>query len=121
MGLITLSLFAVTLLARPVDKSVDTWKRTAQCLGCADEPEAWQYRLRHLGKVVAEDHRAVAVNGSLFAPTPRWRPRLPRDFARGVETTVANHVVSHVWEHTYLLWFDDRLMPTLPQSKPPSQ
>src|SRR5947209_8653561 len=26
----------------------------------------WQYRLRHLGKVVAEEHLAIAVNGSLF-------------------------------------------------------
>jgi len=26
-----------------------------------------------------------------------------------------------VWEHTYLLWFDDQLTPTLRLSKPPSQ
>src|SRR5882724_9730545 len=67
--------------------------------------EGWQYRLRHVGKVVAEENLAIAINGSLFTSTPRWRPRLPGDFARGVETTVANHLVSHVWEHTYLLWF----------------
>jgi hypothetical protein len=41
------------------------------------------------------------------------------DLARGVETVVADHVVSHLWEHTYLLWFDDQLTPHLRRSKPP--
>jgi hypothetical protein len=80
----------------------------------------WQYRLRRLGTVVDEEHLAIAVNGSLFASTPHWRPRLPGDLARGVETTVANRIVSHAWEHTYLLWFDDQLTPTLRPSKPPA-
>jgi len=83
--------------------------------------QGWQYRLRRVGTVVDEEHLAIAINGSLFTSTPRWRPRLPGDLARGVETTVSNHVVSHVWEHTYLLWFDDRLVPTLRQSKPPAE
>jgi hypothetical protein len=82
--------------------------------------QGWQYRLRRVETVVDEEHLAIAINGSLFASTPRWRPRLPGDFARGVETTVSNHIVSHVWEHTYLLWFDDQLMPMLRPSKPPS-
>jgi hypothetical protein len=42
------------------------------------------------------------------------------DFANGVETVVANHVVSHLWQHTYLLWFDDELTPHLRPSKPPT-
>ena len=75
--------------------------------------EGWQYRLRRVGDVVAGEGLAIAINGSLFRSTPRWRPRLPGDFAKGVETTVANHIVSHLWEHTYLLWFDDQLTPTL--------
>src|SRR5262249_849675 len=83
--------------------------------------EGWQYRLRQVDKVVDEERLAVAINGSLFASTPRWRPRFAGDLARGVETTVADHVVSHVWEHTYLLWFDDQLAPTLRPSKPPSR
>ena len=33
------------------------------------------------------------------------------DLASGGETVVADHVVSHLWEHTYLLWFDDQLTP----------
>ena len=42
------------------------------------------------------------------------------DLAESVETMVADHVVSHLWEHTYLLWFDDQLMPHLQPSKPPT-
>jgi Phosphodiester glycosidase len=49
-----------------------------------------------------------------------WRPRLPGDLAKGGETVVADHVVSHVSEHTYLLWFDDQLAPYLRRSKPPT-
>ena len=33
---------------------------------------------------------------------------------------MADHVVSHIWEHTYLLCFDDRLTPHLQASKPPA-
>jgi hypothetical protein len=36
-----------------------------------------------------------------------------------VETVVSDHVASHFWEHTYLLWFDDDLNPHLRPSKPP--
>jgi hypothetical protein len=52
----------------------------------------WQYRLRRVGDVMEEQNLAVAIN----------------------------HVISHLWEHTNLLWFDDQLMPTLERSKPPS-
>ena len=55
----------------------------------------------------------------MFTAKSTWLISLPGDFARGVETVVANHVVSHVWEHTYLLWFDDQLNPHLRPSKPP--
>ncbi len=81
--------------------------------------QGFQYRLRGVRTVVDEEHLAIAINGSLFTSKPRWRPRLAGDLASGIETTVANHVVSHVWEHTYLLWFDDQLTPTLRPSKPP--
>jgi phosphodiester glycosidase len=63
--------------------------------------------------------QAVAVNAAMFAShSPLW-VRLPGDLASGVETLVADHVVSHVWEYTYLLWFDDQLTPHLRPSKPP--
>ena len=88
------------------------------------DPEAvrngWQYRLRRVTDVLDEQDLAVAINASLFTRSANWRPALSGDFAKGVETVVANHVVSHVWKHTYLLWFDDELTPHLRGSKPPT-
>jgi hypothetical protein len=80
----------------------------------------FQYRLRWISDVVRNERLAVAINGSLFTSTPAWRPGLPGDFANGVETVVSDHVTSHFWEHTYLLWFDDDLNAHLRPSKPPS-
>ena len=80
----------------------------------------WQYRLRWIEDVVTNEHLAVAINGSLFTSKNSWRPRLPGDLANGVETVVSDHVASHFWEHTYLLWFDDELSPHLKPSKPPT-
>jgi hypothetical protein len=82
--------------------------------------QGWQYRLRQVADVVDEEQLAVAINASLFTSTPSWRPRMSGDLANGVETVVADHVVGHVWEHTYLLWFDDALTPHLRRSKPPT-
>jgi hypothetical protein len=82
--------------------------------------EGWQYRLRWIDDVVKTESLAVAINGTLFASTPGWRPRMPGDLAKAVETVVSDHVVSHPWEHTYLLWFDDQLAPHLRPSKPPT-
>jgi len=82
--------------------------------------QGWQYRLRRVGDVVDKEKLAVAVNGTLFESHPRWRPRMAGDLANSVETVVADHVVSHVWEHTYLLWFDEQLTPYLRPSKPPA-
>jgi hypothetical protein len=79
----------------------------------------FQYRLRWIDDVVRNERLAVAINGSLFTSKPSWRPRLPGDLANGVETVVSDHVTSHVWEHTYLLWFDDHLNAQLRPSKPP--
>jgi hypothetical protein len=87
------------------------------------EPSAlehgFQYRLRWIDDVVRNERLAVAINGSLFSSKPSWRPRLPGDLAKGVETVVSDHVTSHLWEHTYLLWFDDNLNAHLRPSKPP--
>lgn len=78
-----------------------------------------QYRLRWIDDVVRKERLSVAINGALFTARPGWRPHLPGDLANGVETVVSDHVASHLWEHTYLLWFDDDLNPHLRPSKPP--
>jgi Phosphodiester glycosidase len=82
--------------------------------------QGWQYRLRRVGDVVDKEKLAVAVNGTLFESDSGWRPRMAGDLAKSLETVVADHVVSHVWEHTYLLWFDEQLTPYLRRSKPPT-
>jgi len=79
-----------------------------------------QYRLRWIDDVVRDERLAIAINGTLFTSEYSWRPRLPGDLANGVETVVSDHVASHFWEHTYLLWFDDDLNPHLRPSKPPN-
>jgi hypothetical protein len=62
----------------------------------------------------------AAINATLFTSNSGWWPLMSGDLANSVETVVADHVVNHIWEHTYLLWFDDKLTPHLPPSKPPS-
>ena len=79
----------------------------------------WQYRLRRISNVVDAEHLAVAINGTLFTSSSFAGFRMVGDLANSVETVVADHVVSHVWEHTYLLWFDDQLTPHLDYWKPP--
>lgn len=78
-----------------------------------------QFRLRYVSTAVRADHLAAAVNGTLFFSESTWI-RLPGDWARSNETVVADHVVSHVHPHTYLLWWDDQLIAHLETTKPPS-
>jgi hypothetical protein len=80
----------------------------------------WQYRLRGIKDVVETEHLSVAINATYFASdSPLWI-RLQGDLARSLETVVANHVVSHLWEKTCLLWFDDTLTPRLGPTRPPT-
>ena len=81
--------------------------------------EGWQYRLQRPAAVLEKEDLAVVVNGTLFSSDSGWL-RQPGDLARSVETVVSDHQVSHIWEHTYLLWFDDHLTPQLKPSKPPT-
>jgi Phosphodiester glycosidase len=79
----------------------------------------WQYQLARPAEVLEREGLAVVINGSLFSCDSGWY-RQSGDLARSVETVVSDHEVSHVWEHTYLLWFDDQLTPHLKPSKPPT-
>jgi Phosphodiester glycosidase len=71
--------------------------------------QGWQYRLRRVGDVVASEHLAVAINGTLFSSKSGWWARKTGDLANAVNPLVADHIISHVWLDTYLLWFDDQL------------
>jgi hypothetical protein len=71
--------------------------------------QGWQYRLRRVADVVASQHLAVAVNGTLFNSKSSWWHR-SGDLANAVNPVVADHTISHVaLLDTYLLWFDDQL------------
>jgi hypothetical protein len=79
--------------------------------------QGWQYRLHRVGDVVASEHLAVAINGTLFSSKSSWRARKSGDLANAVNPVVADHIISHVWLDTYLLWFDDQLAPHLAPNK----
>jgi hypothetical protein len=79
--------------------------------------QGWQYRLRRVGDVVAGEHLAVAINGTLFHSKSSWWLPMSGDLANAVNPVVADHIISHVELNTYLLWFDDQLMPHLRPEK----
>lgn len=79
----------------------------------------WEYRLDYVSSVLRDQNLAVAVNASLFTSRSLGFLQLPGDLARSVETLVSDHVVNHLWEHTYLLAFDDSLRAWFTLSKPP--
>jgi len=80
--------------------------------------EGGHYYLQYTGSVVAKHELAAAVNACMFY-ADSWHWPLPGDLATGTETTVADGEVSVVWEHSYLLWFDQALTPKLETRKPP--
>jgi len=79
--------------------------------------QGWQYRLRRVGDVVASEHLAVAINGTLFSSKSAWWAQKSGDLANAVNPAVADHIISHMWLDTYLLWFDDQLIPHLQPNK----
>lgn len=82
----------------------------------------YQYRLQRVGTVVRDKNLAVAINGCLFTKEPFFIPGYWTGLrAHGVETVVSDGHVSHIWEHTYLLWFDANLTPTSERQKPPPE
>lgn len=82
-------------------------------------PGNWEYRLERVGPTVNSQGLAVAVNGTLFH-SDSFVVGLPGDWARALETVVANRAVNHVDPNSYLLWWDDQRIAHLELSKPPS-
>jgi hypothetical protein len=78
--------------------------------------QGWHYRLRRVADVVASEHLAVGINGTLFSSKSNW-PRRSGDLANIAESVVADHIVTHGWLDTYLLWFDEQLTPHLGPNK----
>jgi hypothetical protein len=84
------------------------------------EDRGWQYRLRRTATVVDKEQLAVAINATYFSSDSLWIA-MTWDFARSSEATIADHVVSHIPECTYLLCFDDHLAPCLETARPPNE
>jgi hypothetical protein len=80
--------------------------------------QGFEYKLKHTSTSVADNHLAVAVNGTLFASDSTFI-RLPGDLANSSETLVADHVVNHIDPNSYLMWWDDDSMGHLEHWKPP--
>src|SRR5262249_13664501 len=59
--------------------------------------QGWQYRLRRVGDVVAKEHLAVAINGTLFLTKSNRLLQMSGDLANAKEPVVADHTISHVW------------------------
>jgi hypothetical protein len=54
--------------------------------------QGWQYRQRRVADVVASEHLAVAINGTLFSSKSSWR-RWSGDLADAVNAVVADHSI----------------------------
>ena len=80
----------------------------------------WQYQLQRTATVVNKEQLAVAINATYFSSDSRWIA-MTGDFARSSEATIADYVVSHIPEHTYLLCFDDHLAPCVETARPPDE
>ena len=87
------------------------------------DPEAvargFQYRLSSARDVAKDKDLAVVINGALFSSESGCL-RLPGDWAKGVDTVVAEHEVSHAYPYNQMLWFEDDLTPHVEESRPPS-
>jgi hypothetical protein len=78
----------------------------------------WEYKLRRVSTVVADERLAAAVNGTRFE-SDSTLVRLAGDNARSSETAVANGVANHVDPNTYLMWWDRDGVAHAQPTKPP--
>jgi Phosphodiester glycosidase len=85
------------------------------------DPEAvklgWQYRLQRTETVLDQQALSVAINGVYFTADSGWMPK-SGDLARSSEATIAQYIVSHVPESTYMLGFDEQLVPRIEEAWP---
>lgn len=79
--------------------------------------QGWQYRLERTPTVLDREKLDVVANGVYFTSESGWIPRAG-DLARSSEATIADYVVSHVPEATYMLCFDEHLVPRIEASWP---
>lgn len=103
----------VDLTAPGIELYISPFNRTSS------EP-GHEYFLNYVWWVQQQEELSVAINGPLFVIDHAWLP-IPGRPAASLDTVVVNHDVSHVHEHSYLLWFNDGLQPRLEKTKPPGE
>ena len=79
--------------------------------------QGWQYRLQRTETVLDQQELAVVINAVYFTSESGWMPR-SGDLARSSEASIAQYIVSHVPESTYMLCFDEQLVPRIEDSWP---
>jgi hypothetical protein len=80
----------------------------------------YQYCLADAASVLRREDLAVVVNGAFFTADSMLFYK-SGDLAKGVQTVIADGVVSHVDPNSYMLWFEPDLTPHIEFSKPPSE
>lgn len=82
--------------------------------------EQFHYRLTFADYALLKERASVLVNTTLYRPAPIWRifPGLP---VRTNETIVQNGAVSHVHDHSYLLYWDRDMNQHTLTTKPPDK
>jgi len=80
--------------------------------------EGEQYVLRWADLEVWRHELAILVNGALYRPGDWWRS-YPGARVSAVESLVIDGKLSHHHKHSYLIWFDETLLPHVETNKPP--
>lgn len=84
-----------------------------------ENPIATHYDLKLADPALAGSRAAVLVNTVRYTPDG-LRDSLPGKGVRSLETVVASGRVSHVHEHSYLMYWDENREAHLEKTKPPS-
>jgi len=77
----------------------------------------YQYRLDYVRNAARANGLAVAINGTFFSADTYLVPMVG-DFARSVDSIIANYRLNHLHPLDYLLWFDERLTPYVETARP---
>ncbi len=85
--------------------------------------EGWEYHLAYPALAAGHHDLAVAMNCDQFRSRygRRKSPRiyLPGDLARSGHTLIVAGEVNHIFQHSYLLWFEEQMNPAVQRKPPP--
>lgn len=85
-----------------------------------DDPHAPHFRLTLADWALLREKPAISVNTTRYHPD-RYRDSLPGKLVRTLETLVVDSRVSHIHEHSYLMYWDKDMEARILTRKPPSQ